>query len=705
MKLPAAGFRKFLAAAVGFTLLYTALGFLLVPVILKSIAVQALTKFLGRVVAVQKIDFNPFDMSLSAHGLRIEDSNGGTILSLDTLSATLAPMSSLLHHAWVFKEAVILEPSANVARNARGSLNFSDLLLLDWPKTLRLRFDVVRLLNGSLQFRDDAVPGGFSTTISRITATVKNFSTLPMHDNSFSITAVSESGERFSWNGSFRVHPLSSRGQASAEDVVVRKYSPYFSDRFDFTVVEGTLTARSSYEVNLARDSFTANLSNGVLLGRSLKVDEQGGTAPLFGLEGLSVSGADVDLVRQRITVDSVLLSGISASVRRLADRTLNIEHLLKPARIPSPALDRPPARWSAAVGTIRLANFAAEVTHVFGRETAEWKELLLTRPTFQTSPPGATVGEISLQDGALAFTDPSVEPPVRMAVTLLDIRIGALSTASPGPVPVSVNARIEKLAPLQISGKTDPIGKLGETSVRGLLQNVNLVPLSPYSAKYLGYELTAGDFSLEVKCLIQRRTLNLENTISIDGLTLGRKTESLEATKLPVPLALALLKDANGKITLHVPIAVALDDPTVDLQKAIIDGVIHPFTVTAAFPFTALGAQSGGGGEELGFQEFSPGSADLIPLEAAKLNTVLEGLKRWPEILLDIEGSVDSKNDTGDLRLLAASRAESVKEYLLRPGVLEPSRIFLIENPPEKIPRKGSRALLYLRDKSPGPG
>jgi outer membrane protein OmpA-like peptidoglycan-associated protein len=111
-----------------------------------------------------------------------------------------------------------------------------------------------------------------------------------------------------------------------------------------------------------------------------------------------------------------------------------------------------------------------------------------------------------------------------------------------------------------------------------------------------------------------------------------------------------------------------------------------------------------GGGGDELGFQEFASESAELIPQETGKLNTILQGLKRWPEFMLDIEGSVDVKNDTGDLQLLAANRSRIVKAYLVSEGSLEPDRIFLIENSLANVPRKGSRALLYLSDKYRSP-
>jgi len=71
---------------------------------------------------------------------------------------------------------------------------------------------------------------------------------------------------------------------------------------------------------------------------------------------------------------------------------------------------------------------------------------------------------------------------------------------------------------------------------------------------------------------------------------------------------------------------------------------------------------------------------------------------------MLDIEGSVDIEKDTGDLQLLAANRAKIVKEYLLQQGTLEKERIFLIDDSLEKVPRKGSRALLSLKDKYRSP-
>ena len=101
-------------------------------------------------------------MSLAVQGLRVAESDGNTILSVETMRATFAPVSSLVDGVWTFREIAILEPTARLFRNAGGVLNFSDLLRLDWPKGLRIQADMLLLRDGKILFRDAAVPGGFS---------------------------------------------------------------------------------------------------------------------------------------------------------------------------------------------------------------------------------------------------------------------------------------------------------------------------------------------------------------------------------------------------------------------------------------------------------------------------------------------------------------------------------------------------------------
>jgi hypothetical protein len=691
--------RKFVVIVALLFLLYSAIGFVLFPALLKQAAVRYSTKFLGRTVAIAKIDFNPFTMSLACRGLRIEEAKGGTFFFMDRLYANFEPFASLLRRAWVFKKLVLIEPTVSIVRNANGELNFADLLLLHWPHKFNARFHMILLMDGKIAFSDAVPPGGFSTTIRPITADLEDFSTRADHENSFSIGAVSEAGEKLSWNGFFTLGTLSSHGDIAVDGIQIKKYYPYLEDRLNFTILDGTITARIPYDFDLAQDRFKAVLREGALAVHSLKVNEGGNTGPLFGFADCAIAGANVDLQRKTVEIASLLINGGNVSLRRLSDNSFNVQHIVNPARAPLARKAETSTEWKLSVGEIRVADFGAEVNEANGREIAGWKELLLSKPSFQTKPVAASIAGISLKEGKLEFADSSVTPPVSVALTGLDIRIGGFSSENAQMASVAGSAAIDSTARLQIYGATNPIREGGKTRLRALLQNFDLATLGPYAAKYLGYELSAGELGVDSAWSIQGRKLGARNTIEIDRLKLGRRTANKDATKLPVRLAIDLIEDSSGKIVLEVPIEGTLDDPKVDLGKAFFGAMFSQFKQIAASPFVAFAARLGVAGKELGFQEFSPGSAELVPEEIGKLDSILEGLNRWPELMLDIEGSTDLKKDNGDLRLLAANRAKAVMEYLLRQGNLKPNRIFLIDDTNEDVPNKGSRALLYLKD------
>ena len=96
---------------------------------------------------------------------------------------------------------------------------------------------------------------------------------------------------------------------------------------------------------------------------------------------------------------------------------------------------------------------------------------------------------------------------------------------------------------------------------------------------------------------------------------------ESADATKLPVRLAIALLKDRDGRIALDLPVSGSLDDPQFDLGKVVYRAIETVVTRIATSPFSALGTLFEGKGEELSFQEFQPGSTNLLPAARAKLD------------------------------------------------------------------------------------
>ncbi len=86
MKTPAKGSRrklKLLIWAVALVLLYTIVGFLVLPPIIRSVAAKQLTKQLGRAVTIQQVKLNPYTFSSKIRGLLINETNCDPFVSWD----------------------------------------------------------------------------------------------------------------------------------------------------------------------------------------------------------------------------------------------------------------------------------------------------------------------------------------------------------------------------------------------------------------------------------------------------------------------------------------------------------------------------------------------------------------------------------------------------------------------------------------------
>ncbi|MBP1725217.1 MAG: hypothetical protein H6Q51_515 [Deltaproteobacteria bacterium] len=180
---------------------------------------------------------------------------------------------------------------------------------------------------------------------------------------------------------------------------------------------------------------------------------------------------------------------------------------------------------------------------------------------------------------------------------------------------------------------------------------------------------------SFNVDYKIANRKLKADNQLILDQLTFGEKVESPTATKLPVLLAVALLKDRNGVIDLNLPIGGSLDDPEFSVGRVILQVLLNLIAKAATSPFALLGAAFGGG-EELSYVDFQPGLAALDDAAIDKLSKIGKALNGRPGLTLDISGRADPVADREGLKrylLERAVKAQKVKD-LVKKGESAPS-------------------------------
>lgn len=266
-------------------------------------------------------------------------------------------------------------------------------------------------------------------------------------------------------------------------------------------------------------------------------------------------------------------------------------------------------------------------------------------------------IDTLIVQGGRINFADRFIQPSYSATLSDLAGRVTGLDSRDGTVAQVDVRGSLANHSPLQISGSVNPLSAARFADVKATFRDIDLPPFTPYSGKYAGYTIARGALTMEVAYKLENRKLAAQNRFLVDQFDFGEKVESKTATKLPVRLAVSLLKDKDGLIDLDLPIEGSLDDPKFRLGKVIwkILGNLIGKAVTA--PFSLLGKLLGGGGQEFSSVEFADGRE--TPDEAArkKLDALSTALQNRPALKLEATGRTSGDKDREGLKRLRLQR------------------------------------------------
>ncbi len=293
-----------------------------------------------------------------------------------------------------------------------------------------------------------------------------------------------------------------------------------------------------------------------------------------------------------------------------------------------------------------RTATTPAKTTKTKGKGTqaAAAKPTPAAKTTAATQPaPNIRIGRITFANGAIDFTDHFIQPNYATQITQLSghvdpIKAGTLS-------PVELHGKVERTAPLDITGQIDPLSKPINLAIHATARSIDLSPLSSYSGRYVGYKIEKGKLSAEVDYTIKQGQLQATNHIFLDQLTFGEKVESKDALSIPVNLAVALLRNSRGEIDINLPISGSLNDPQFSIGGIIWQVLGNLLTKAVTSPFALLGSLFGGG-EDLSEISFPAGQALITPAMTSRLEALAKALAERPGLKLEITGTADTATD-----------------------------------------------------------
>lgn len=455
--------------------------------------------------------------------------------------------------------------------------------------------------------------------------------------------------------GTVGLKPIKADLQTDVTDLDFLPLSPYLEQFVNVRLTQGALTASLATQVAVPAGQPPAATVAGDVKIEKLGVVDGVRNEELVGLSALTLRGLRASTAPElSVALEEITVAGPYARLVIGADKTLNLATVFPAAAAAAPTAS------GGAVAPVTAPPLAGPAA----------------------PPPKIEIGKVVITDGDYRFTDRSIEPNVSTAITQFGGTIAGLSSVNLAKADVDLKATVDGAGPVAIKGQLDPLGAKTFVDLKVDFRNVELLPLSPYSGKFAGYELARGKLALDVKLLVDGKKIDAANVLTLNQFTFGSPVKSADATGLPVRLGVALLKDMDGKIVIDLPVQGRTDDPNFRIGRVVLRVIVNLLTKAAVSPFALLGSAFGGGGDELAFQEFAPGSAELQAAELKKLQTMVTALTNRPGLSVGLEGGYDAAADAFALKQVKLTeqirRSIWETKHLADPNIPPPAQLTL---------------------------
>lgn len=427
---------------------------------------------------------------------------------------------------------------------------------------------------------------------------------------------------RMDVQGQLVLAPPAIKANVTLERLPVHVFEPYFGPMLPVRLERAELGWRGQVDVKQGPQGLTLNTRGDVLLAdlqvnaRAAEGSTQRGDELLtwnsLTLKPLSVAIAAG--TKPRIEIGEVQLNDFFSRLIITEDGRFNLRDVA--AQPPAGSASAPAAAVAAAPAPAASAVPA-------------------------DLPIDLVIGGTKLVNGRVDFTDRFVRPSYSAALSELNGSIGRLASGTRDMATVDLKGRVAGTGLLEIRGAFNPTAKPLALDISARTTDIELAPFSTYAGKYAGYGIERGKLSLDVAYRIEADgKLEAKNQLTLNQLTFGEATNSPDATKLPVRLAISLLTDRNGVIDIDLPVSGSVNDPQFSVFGIVLKIIGNLLVKAVTAPFALLAG--GGAGADLSLVEFVPGTARMAPASSANIDRVAKALTDRPALRMTVTGAAD---------------------------------------------------------------
>ncbi|HTF17494.1 MAG TPA: DUF748 domain-containing protein [Chryseolinea sp.] len=549
---------------------------------LVAIASFSLTRYIedhskewtGRKITLSSVWFNPFNCSLSFRNVKVfEHESDSVFLSFHELYLNASPWSYWLNDEIRFSEIALSDPFVYLQMNRDESFNYSDLIQrfggrqddqdTAKPAPLRYVIEKVNINHGAFRFIQEAFQAGVELNQIQFGTSAVAWN---QPEVSYDLRMAMVSGGLLASRGSFHRDSLSYKMNLKTDSLALNFLLPFVDKMLYVADVRGNINT----DLKLTGTTRIPVMSvNGLFSLEDFNLDDTL-RKPVVSLDLLALDFGDVKPVDGIYNIE---LARITRPYLKF-DITPNGNNLL---RLTSVATD---SAAGIPADTLQMREMSADpylnFFRLINQYLVEWGRAYAINHY--------SIDSLVLTKGSFELSDYTLKQPFHFLTENMSLGAYEITNATDS-IMVTINSLLNH------SGKFDAglhlsTKNLGDMNVHYTIDSLKIVDFSPYSEHYVAHPFWDGVVSFESSTSVSNHYLKSSNRLFITNLEVGDKVESVTAVKLPLKLAVSLLKDVHGNVDLSIPLKGDVNDPKFRVMPVVWQVLKNLIVKAAASPY-----------------------------------------------------------------------------------------------------------------------
>ncbi|WP_428025630.1 DUF748 domain-containing protein [Arcobacter sp.] len=345
--------------------IYSLLGFFLVPYIAKNQIIKNLDNLLIYKSDLKKVFFNPYTLNIKLKGFSISNKDE-RLIGFDELEIDFALLKSIHESHISFKTIYLIKPYVNIIQNEKGEINLTSLLKPQEDKKEEntksdssvpaFKISKTQIINGNFIFSQIFNSKITTTDINNFNYTFYDIGTFKNSLASHHLTTNINKNTKLYVDGGFRLIPFKMYGKIKIENLHPKEYLGYSKDILNFQIGEPNFNLTLGYRVDTT-NNLKVYIDNANLTLNDLKLIKD--NSELAGLNSFNITDLNLDLEKQKISIGDISLNSLYADVVLNKNEKLNMDNLVNINKDTNETLDEPKEEkpWNIDLKSFAINN------------------------------------------------------------------------------------------------------------------------------------------------------------------------------------------------------------------------------------------------------------------------------------------------------------------------------------------------------------